>query len=599
MKEMDNKVRITSVQFNKFKAFSSFHLALNDTNILVGPNNSGKSTIIGAFRALSIALRVAKYKSPERVDVGERRLLGYWVSSESLPISLKNIHTDYDDVDTLITFNLSNKNILNLAFPANGGCVLYANAQGVPITTVAQFRKSFPIDLSVIPVLGPIEDGESLREKSTVVASLSTHRASRHFRSYWYHFEDGFDEFALLISKTWPGMEIKRPEIVDHIGRELAMFCLDERMTRELYWVGFGFQIWCQLLTHLSRSKDATLIVIDEPEIYLHPDVQRQLLAIIRDLGADVLMATHSTEIMAEADPGEIILVDKKRRHGQRLRDVEGVQRALDAVGSIQNIALSALAKNRRLLFVEGDEDFRTIRRFAKKFGFDQLGTGVGITPLESGGFGSWQRIATLASGIADALGAPLMIGAIYDRDYFCREEISSIELKLQGVLSFSKVLARKEMENYLLVPKALDRAVRRLVREKESRSGESSVVPDVAKLLFDITDGLKDDICAQWTAKRVAYLKDTGRDPAEITGETMKDFSRQWADIDCRLQIVPGKEVLRRFREQVQSISSVTLTVARIVDSIKKDEVPMDLVELLAELDRYRLQERGGTISC
>ena len=113
------------------------------------------------------------------------------------------------------------------------------------------------------------------------------------------------------------------------------------RLTRELYWSGFGFQIWCQLLTHLSRSHDSSLVVIGEPEVYLHPDVRRQLIGILRDLGPDVLFATHSTEIMAEADPSDIVLVDKHKTTAERLRNVVGVQRAMDAVGSVQNITLT------------------------------------------------------------------------------------------------------------------------------------------------------------------------------------------------------------------------------------------------------------------
>jgi len=305
-------------------------------------------------------------------------------------------------------------------------------------------------------------------------------------------------------------------------------------------------------------------------------------------------MATHSTEIMSEADPGEIVLIDKKKRFAQRLRDVEGVQRALDAVGSIQNIALSALAKNRRLLFVEGDEDFRTIRRFAKKLGFDELSSGVGITPLESGGFGSWQRVTALASGIADALGAPLMVGAIYDRDYYCDEELSAIGASLQESLSFSRILPRKEMENYLLIPNVIERAINRAVAEKRSRTGEDSPALDVSSLLQSVTEEMRDSVCAQLAAKRVTYLKGGAKDPSAITEETLRDCSMKWRNLNQRLAIVPGKEVLRRLREEIQAKIGVTLTLARLIDAMKKEEVPQDIVSLVRDLDAYRVRAQA-----
>ena len=101
----------------------------------------------------------------------------------------------------------------------------------------------------------------------------------------------------------------------------------------------------------------------------MHPDVQRQLLGILRNAGPDIVLATHSTEIMSEADPSEIVVVDKTKKHANRLRDVEGVQAALKAIGSIQNITLTRLAQNRRVLFAEGDTDVRLLRRFARVLG--------------------------------------------------------------------------------------------------------------------------------------------------------------------------------------------------------------------------------------
>lgn len=503
-----------------------------------------------------------------------------------MPISLENVHTNYNSSLSRVTFQISNGNRLQLIFPDDGGCALIPETPDTVVTTAASFKSRFPLALAVVPVLGPVEHREQRREKETVVAGLSTHRASRHFRSYWHYFSDGFSAFADLIAATWPGMEINAPEL-DYTSGELSMFCLEERMTRELYWVGFGFQIWCQLLTHLSRSKDTSLIVIDEPEIYLHPDVQRQLLAIIRDCGPPVLMATHSSEIMAEADPSEIVLIDKRRRSGERLRDVSGIQRALDAIGSTQNITLTALARSRRVLFVEGDSDFRLLRRFARRLGMRELGAGLGITSLESGGFGSWERVTTLASGIADALGSPLIIAAVYDRDYYCQEHVDLITGELSRHLALARFHERKEIENYLLVPDALDRALERALANQ--RHTEAHAAPISVKLLREITDPLKDFVQSQLLARRWDHLRTSGQDLADVNRETLRRFADIWDDIRSRLTIVPGKEVLANFRERIQKDLGVSLTDNRIIEAMRREEIPDDLLSLLGALEEFR----------
>ena len=57
------------------------------------------------------------------------------------------------------------------------------------------------------------------------------------------------------------------------------------------------------MLTFIVEGKQASLLAIDEPDIYLHSDLQRQLLSILKEAGPDVLIATHSTELVSDADP--------------------------------------------------------------------------------------------------------------------------------------------------------------------------------------------------------------------------------------------------------------------------------------------------------
>jgi predicted ATPase len=65
---MPGPQRITSVRFARYKAFREFSLSLDRFNVLVGPNNSGKSTILSAFRILAEALRRARARSATFVD---------------------------------------------------------------------------------------------------------------------------------------------------------------------------------------------------------------------------------------------------------------------------------------------------------------------------------------------------------------------------------------------------------------------------------------------------------------------------------------------------------------------------------------------------
>ena len=202
---------ITSVQFRNFKALKDFSVTLREMNILVGPNNSGKSTVLSAFRALSAGLRKANSRNPEQVHALDGIRLGYRIFEDSLPISMDNIHTDDSEADTTVKFRLSNKNELLLYFAADGGCVLVPETTGRRIHNTSSFRSAFPIGVGVVPVLGPVEHQEPIILEDTVRRDLYTHRASRHFRNYWYHNPKGFEEFSVLVNKTWPEMRIFRP----------------------------------------------------------------------------------------------------------------------------------------------------------------------------------------------------------------------------------------------------------------------------------------------------------------------------------------------------------------------------------------------------
>ncbi|MFQ1767409.1 ATP-dependent nuclease [Aeromonas veronii] len=585
-----NKVKISSIKFTNFKALRDYSVSLSDTNILVGPNNAGKSTIISAFRILDVALRKARRLNAERVPFFDGRTgFGHRVPEQSISLSLENVATDYNEEDSKIEFRLTNKNKLFLFFPNEGGCILYWENEGTIVNTTTKFKKAFPINIQVVPVLGPLEHQEMYVNEDTVKNSLNTHRACRHFRNYWHYFSDDWLSFSEMISSTWPGMKITKPEL-DIQNKKLSMFVSENRIDREIYWAGFGFQIWCQLLTHLSRANDANIVVIDEPEIYLHPDIQRQLLNILRDIDADVLLATHSVEIIGEADPSEILLVEKGTHSAKRLKDIEEIQVAIKSLGSTQNVTLTHLARTKKILFVEGFSDYKIIRRFAKNLGFNDLSSGNDLTAFESGGFSSWEKIKAFAWGMKSTIDANIKLFAIYDSDYYCKEEIHEISKDLRSELAFAHIHKRKEIENYLLIIPVLERVLANQVENRSKRSGNIiNIDKGIVDFLEEISNQLKHEAQAQYISKKISFYKKSNLDTSTISLDAIKNFESLWSDINSRMEIIPGKLTLRMLRDAIQERYKVNLTDVQIIDAFNKNEVPTDLLELIYQLDQFR----------
>jgi predicted ATP-dependent endonuclease of OLD family len=336
-------------------------------------------------------------------------------------------------------------------------------------------------------------------------------------------------------------------------------------------------------------------VVIDEPEIYLHADLQRQLLGFLRNFEADILLATHSTEIMGEADPQEMVFIDKRNKAAERLKNVEKLQHALTNVGSVHNISLSRLARSRRVVFFEGDSDFKLLRMFARKLGFSGIASGLEIFPAQSDGFGSWEKVAHLGWGIAKALDSNLLVGAVFDRDYFSDAQILKVESKLNSELRFSHIHSRKEIENYLLLPNALQRALFSAVHDKAKREEIASpAILNVEQALKELTEAFRVDVFSQRISREVDHRRshEPNLDPSTLQNEALRKCENVWANFEQRLTIVPGRAVLRQLRERIAEIHGVSLTDAKIIDHIKQNDVPPDLIKLLEKLERFRIAQ-------
>jgi energy-coupling factor transporter ATP-binding protein EcfA2 len=587
--------QFTRVDFSRFKAFQTFSINLRSFNILVGPNNSGKSTILAAFRILSAAMRKATSRKPEMIRGPQGSIYGHKIDLKEISVAEENIFYNYDESQpATVKFTLSNKNELMLYFPELGSCYLIPETHGRLALSPTAFRSQFNCPISFVPILGPVEHNERLFGKEAARLALFNYTASRNFRNIWYHYPDKFEAFRTALIQTWPGMDIQRPAVSGLGDRPLLhMFCPEERIPREIFWAGFGFQVWCQMLTHLIQASDAALFLIDEPDIYLHSDLQRQLLGILRNLGPDVLIATHSTEIITEAETDEIVLINKRRASGKRIRNPSDLGDVFSALGSNLNPILTQLAKTRRVLFVEGD-DFQILGKFARKLELLNVANRRDFALVPAKGFNP-ERIRSLKAGMEITLGSKISAASIMDKDYRCEGERQSIVRQCETFCDPVNIHRCKEIENFLLVPAAMDRAAVRRIAEQAKRTGSAKPYHgDAAALLDNFAAEKKSYVSAQYVGARVRFERSNAAalDQATVTEAALNELEACWKDRSMRLEIIPGKESVAMFNQYLQTEYGVSVTSASIIDAMRADEIPSAVRKLLEDIAKFALSK-------
>lgn len=93
-------------------------------------------------------------------------------------------------------------------------------------------------------------------------------------------------------------------------------------------------RLLCILIALLYQPSPASLICIDEPERYLHPQVFEPLVEIMREVSKEtqLIVTTHSTELVKYLQPTEVLMVDKVNNvtHIMRAKDVSMIDKFLE-----------------------------------------------------------------------------------------------------------------------------------------------------------------------------------------------------------------------------------------------------------------------------
>lgn len=578
-------MKIKRVKLQNFKKFSNYSVACRDANILVGPNNSGKSSILDALRVASDVMRHASRRRPHRESFEGHVCASHRLSHSQIRISVEGVSRNYSDEPARIQLMLENGAELTILLHRDESVKTYLRVADRIPDTVKSYLKQFPLEIISVPTLGPLEENELYLADATISKSENTRTQHRHFRNIIYRKNRvEFDRFAREVSSVWPGIELERP--TNHGAKNpMNMIFIEDRIPREIHWSGFGFQIWMQMMLQFLRGNENTILVLDEPDIYLHPDLQRQLVRLAKSKFSQMFLATHASEIVNEAESGDILLVSSKKTTGQRINSEKGFSRLFKYLGSSENTEFARLARAKRIVFFEG-KDKRILKKFANKIGAGSTLVNPDTVYQQAGGFTQWTRVKEVNWTLSEIFDMDVKIGALFDRDYRCNEEVKEFQSDMNSSGIHCTVLKRKEIENYALEFSALKRIIVKKARQR------GTVVTDkrAGEIILELSESQRLHVQSLTISLSTSYIEqiEKAKDSSTIHKEQLIKFENNWADITKRLKMLGGKDFISQLSAYMSREYKCSITVFQIIDEMKSSEVSEDLASYLTNLDRF-----------
>ena len=230
------------------------------------------------------------------------------------------------------------------------------------------------------------------------------------------------------------------------------------------------------------------ILLVEEPEIHLHPGLETSMMRYLKRISSDcqVFITTHSTNFLDTAEMKNVYLVSKANATEVRLLNLEEAEAELPKELGIR---LSSLFMYDRIVFVEGQYDEDIIREWASKLRVSLSQYNAGFIAM--GGVRNFTHFAAQRT-ISFLAKRQVKMWFLVDRDERDDSEIAKL-VKSVGDNAVVKALERRQIENYLICPRAILEFIR-LKRELQGNINEKELPSeaDIEKSLDECVDKLK-----------------------------------------------------------------------------------------------------------
>jgi hypothetical protein len=241
---------------------------------------------------------------------------------------------------------------------------------------------------------------------------------------------------------------------------------------------GSGFHQTLTLLAFFYGYQPTT-ILLDEPDAHLHVNLQRAILDYFKkksaEKGVQFLIATHAEEFANGVDAHQILSLLK-----QVPTRIESTPQVLRAMAEVSNEQITALMGSPYIVYVEGETDERILRAWAPQCGALPV---MDKILFEVMGGGNKQNMKKLADEHFDALSQIVPgVQRLMLFDYDGKEDAFHPSTDNPSLVEWR----RKNIENYLLVPLAWRRAALQVLQSADDDLFAQPVLQTIEQFFAD-----------------------------------------------------------------------------------------------------------------
>jgi energy-coupling factor transporter ATP-binding protein EcfA2 len=541
----------------------SFPREDNICMLLTGRNNQGKSMIINALKLLHSATKVAK--------------------RDKRPRSQQLLKRDTEHLDIGRLIHNYEGGVAEIRGIFSNGAEIAVKLDESINSVYCHYSANVPKDASeifgFIPPLGPLAEEESLISNLWHLrASLNSTLAPRHLRNHFRHFltEAQFSLVKTIVNESWEDIELFDSEH-DIGSNKLYCFYKEKGDVREVSWAGQGLQVWFQIITHLVRLMDTSILVLDEPEIFLHMQKQNDLIQILREYyDGSIIMATHSVELMNNVDISHIINVRKTETRPtiKSTRDRKFLESVRSQVGSSFNLIASQFEDVDILVVTEDKYDFDIISRLANACNFNKRAFNIPIH-----GFSEHKKSIWYKEAYEKFFGKKIDYSVFLDRDYYPEEYLDEVRSDLAKYKIRTFFTPGKEVENLLLDERLLFQII------------PSDGVQDLEKFLEELFDSEYDNCFVSFLSLHEKFPLANRKDAKTVLTQYKPKFDSAWKDRGHRLAIIDGKTALGRIRKFFMDKYNIRLSTQFLINKLTQSEQMNELKKIVAAI--YQIEGR------